>query len=251
MKFNVKNPLYVVAFVAVVSAAFTAAIAVLQVATAERVERNERLRKVKALVQVFELGDVDRLAAAEIERLRESRIADVEITDPQTGEALTIYRAYESESARREGGTGGVTGVAVPIEGTGFWDRISGLLALTPDYSEITGVVFLEQSETPGLGARITESGFLQRFEPDAREQDGRPPLKATPPEDGKYIYVGGGEPSGEGDPRYGRSVDAITGATQTSIRVGALINDSLRRFRRAARDAGLIEGDASEGEDS
>ncbi len=64
-----------------------------------------------------------------------------------------------------------------------------------------------------------------------------------TPPPSGRaFVYVGQTRPAGPDDPRYGRSVDAITGATQTSRAVERFVNESIGRFRRAAAAAGMIE---------
>ena len=89
-------------------------------------------------------------------------------------------------------------------------------------------MVFIEQAETPGLGGRITEDAFEQQFKG----------LNAAPPEQGRqYIYVARERPENRNDPRFGRSVDAITGATQTSMAVERLLNADLEQFRRAMDD--------------
>jgi Na+-transporting NADH:ubiquinone oxidoreductase subunit C len=235
---NRKGPVYVVGYAAAISAVFTAAIASLQVATAGKVQLNERLRKEKQLVKLFGLADVQEMTDGEIARLVDRRIDDSPtLTDPQTGRTLELYRAYAAD--REPDGAwpaDKLLGVGVPIDGPGFWSHIAGLIALTPDYTRVKGVVFLVQSETPGLGARITEPSFLNQFVPARRREAGQPELRSSPPEDpdDKFIYVGGPEPSGSADPRYARRVDAVTGATQTSNRVEDLINASLERFRRA-----------------
>lgn len=46
----------------------------------------------------------------------------------------------------------------VPVYGNGLWDKIWGYIAIEDDFSTIKGVVFDHLAETPGLGARITES---------------------------------------------------------------------------------------------
>jgi Na+-transporting NADH:ubiquinone oxidoreductase subunit C len=229
VKFDPKHPAYVIGFAALVSAAFTAAIMTFHQVTAAQVRRNEELYEQKALVELFGLGDVERMTSAEIDRLVTQRIErGPAVTDPMTGRSIELIRAYDKDKAEKDAK---LIGYAVPISGVGFWARIDGLIALKPDLGEVLGVVFLSHSETPGLGGRITEKQWRDRFRG----------LIVSPPSPGvKYIYVGGGAPPGSQDPRYRRYVDAITGATGTSTAVAKFIDENLRQFRRAAEAAGL-----------
>jgi Na+-transporting NADH:ubiquinone oxidoreductase subunit C len=68
---------------------------------------------------------------------------------------------------------------------------------------KLTGVDFLKQAETPGLGARIGESWFREQFRGKR----------------GPFSTVGEGEPAAE------NQFDAITGATLTSNFVKDLLN--------------------------
>ena len=151
------------------------------------------------------------------------------LTDPQTGRQMRLLIAYASDD-RRE-----VVAYGFDVSGIGFWARISGVLAVTPDLAKIKGIYFLKHSETPGLGGRITEDEFRRQF----RGRDITPPRKGK-----KYIYVGGEAPAGPGDEKYGRRVDAITGATGTSNAVDAFLNESIARFRRAM----IVSGRLSDG---
>ncbi|WP_019229531.1 FMN-binding protein [Sedimentibacter sp. B4] len=101
---------------------------------------------------------------------------------------------------------------AVPVEGPGLWGTISGYVGLNEDYSKITGIDFVKQSETPGLGGRISEESYKEQF----REID------ISDSQDGKFIVS---------SPQSGSNVDAIAGATQTSSAVEKLINEDLNDF--------------------
>lgn len=101
---------------------------------------------------------------------------------------------------------------AVPVEGPGLWGTISGYIGLNADYSKITGIDFIVQSETPGLGGRISEESYKEQF----REID------ISDVQDGKFIVS---------SPQSGSNVDAIAGATQTSTAVEKLINEDLNDF--------------------
>lgn len=53
----------------------------------------------------------------------------------------------------------------LPVYGVGLWDNIWGFVAMDTDGITIKGVSFAHAGETPGLGARITESGVQARYE--------------------------------------------------------------------------------------
>jgi Na+-transporting NADH:ubiquinone oxidoreductase subunit C len=239
---NLKSPVYIIGFAGVVSAVFTAAVMALHVATAGQVSRNEQAFRQRAIVELFAEGlgvaDPAALPAAEAASLVSAHARWRTLTDPETGASVEVVTVYRDAlpavgDAPQDGAT--ALGHAVSYSGVGFWAPIEGLLGLSPDFKTITGLVVLKQSETPGLGGRITEPEFRRKFKD----------LKATLPEEGrKAVYIGGGKPSGPQDPRSGRNVDAITGATQTSLALERLLNASLARFHRAAAAAGLLAKD-------
>ena len=59
---------------------------------------------------------------------------------------------------------GEITGIALPAEGSGYQGKIKLMIGLTPELTQILGVLVLEQLETPGLGGRISESTFQDQF---------------------------------------------------------------------------------------
>ena len=219
---NVRDPRYVILFTAGLTCAFTAAVMTVQVATADKISRNEALRYQRALVEVFGLGDVEQMSDEQIAEVVGRQIqSDQTVRDPRTGREFTVVRAYRS-SGRDEVE---VLGLEFEISGTGFWAPIEGLMALKADLSEVMGVVFLDQKETPGLGGRIMEQTFRDQFKG----------LKARGPVGGeKLIYISKDRPTSPADPRYGRTVEAITGATQTSMAVEKFVNANLQQFLRA-----------------
>lgn len=236
MNADFKSPLYVVLFTALVSTLFTAAIMILQVATAGQVLRNQELREERAIVEVFGLGAAETMTGEEIEDVVRRRIdRSIPLQDPQTGWTFPLIRAYGTDGVPGEKRSDAdLIGVAIPVSGMGFWATITGLMALKPDFSEVLGVVFLDQRETPGLGGRIMEKEWRDQF---------KKLEVSSPAPGGKFLYIGGGQPSGQNDPRFGRSVDAITGATQTCLAVERLINESLRRFHRTVKTRNPEDG--------
>ena len=110
-------------------------------------------------------------------------------------------------------------GYAFPIGGPGFWGPVYGMVAVDPKAIKILGVAFYKHSETPGLGARITENWFTKQFQ-------GLPlhPIEG----DKKIFYL---KPAGTGGAR--EELDAVTGATGTSRAVEAFVNRELDHFLR------------------
>ena len=231
MKLDVKHPVYVLVYAAVVSALFTGAIMALHAATHGLVERNERLFEQRALVELFDLGDPKQLSDEQIARLVEENVRrDRSVVDPESGVRFELIEAYRT----RSGGTATLTALAFPVWGAGFWARIDGLLAVTPDLEKVIGIVFLSHSETPGLGGRITEKPWRDTFQG----------LRMAPPSPGEKTIAIDAAPPSPGDPREGRHVDAITGATGTSRAVEAFLNERIAQFRRAlAADRAGKEG--------
>jgi Na+-transporting NADH:ubiquinone oxidoreductase subunit C len=236
VKLDVNKPPYVVCYTLVVSSVFTAAITSLQVATRGRVERNQALLEERAIVSVFGLGDVATMSQSAIaETVRRRVDRSLTVRDPESGREFRLLLCYRGE-APREARLGGpdLAAVAFGFAGVGFWAPVRGWMALTPDLRKVVGFVITEQSETPGLGGRIAEAWWQAQFKG----------LDVSPPAEGrKFLYVGGGAPTSPKDPRSGRYVDAITGATQTSLAVGKFLDENLRQFQTAmasARRSGL-----------
>ena len=115
---------------------------------------------------------------------------------------------------------GQLTAYALPISGQGFWAPIKGVIGIASDKKTITGVVFYEQKETPGLGAQITTSRFRDQFQGKVMST-GPKPLSFKRPSD-----------------ILGKSdVHAVTGATQTSVRLEKIINNGLKTWRLKMAD--------------
>ena len=256
MRFAVDKPLYVLVFSAVVSTTFTAAVMALHVATQDAVRRKEELFQQRALVELFALGSGPEgkpVSAERIAELHRTHIRRVEmrLADPQTGAVFNRRgeegrsdgpKSFVAISAAQAGGQTNALGYAFPVWGPGFWARVDGYVALSPDLTRMLGITFLRHSETPGLGGRITEPAWCENF----RGLTTWPPSAA-----GSHVYIGGEKPAGPTEPGYGRWVDAITGATGTSAAVERLLNERLPEMRRAALHAGLDQppaaGEASE----
>lgn len=92
----------------------------------------------------------------EAHRLRELKAAITEV--------LPHYDSYEEITegtvtlyVGRKKDRNTPVGVAFRVAGSGFQGKISIMVGVLPDFSEITGIKVLEQIETPGLGTKIVE----------------------------------------------------------------------------------------------
>jgi len=124
-------------------------------------------------------------------------------------ETLTVYKSLDENKNN--------VGFAVYTSGTGFQDIITLMYGVNPSLSEIKDLTILDQKETPGLGANITdEKSFLRFWEGRNCEKQLslRKPAVNSPEEL---------EPS---------EVNAITGATISSEKVLEIVNLSLDRLK-------------------
>lgn len=133
---------------------------------------------------------------------------------------LTVYKA--------KGEQDNLIGYAIYARGTGFQDVITLMFGTDPNLDKINSLTILEQKETPGLGAKITDGqAFLQFWE--NREINQGLTLR-KPAVDTKEELA----PS---------EVNTITGATISSQKVLDIINLSLEQVR-SLKNQGKLEGE-------
>ncbi len=105
----------------------------------------------------------------------------------------------------------------VPCYGVGLWGPIWGYIAFEEDLTTIAGVVFDHKSETPGLGAKITEQEFQAKFV-------GRKAFD----EAGQFVLrvVKAGRAKSDNE------IDGISGATLTTNGVDEMLREWLPLYR-------------------
>ena len=112
----------------------------------------------------------------------------------------------------------GTSGIAIRLDGKGLWGPIWGYAVLSEDGTTLKGVTFDHKSETPGLGAKITDEVFQNSFKG-----------KKLYDKNGNFVSVrvlkAGRDPEVAAENR----VDAISGATITSRGVDEMMNAQLR----------------------
>lgn len=94
--------------------------------------------------------------------------------------------------------------------GRGLWGPIKVVISMNPDGKTIEKLRVVSQEETPGLGGRISEEGFLKKFE--KKELPLQLVLRKEP--EGKH------------------EIDAISGATMTSQAFLKMINEFVKDLK-------------------
>jgi len=123
-----------------------------------------------------------------------------------------VYAGYDD--ARR------LVGVAVEAAGMGYQDVIRVIYGYSADEEAIIGLRVLESKETPGLGDRIeSDPDFLRNFER----------LDVSLGSSGSIAHPI--EPAKHGTKQHPWQVDAITGATISSVAISNLLRDSTERW--------------------
>lgn len=132
------------------------------------------------------------------------KIAPKEIDDNH----LPLYQCYVN----------GQTKYVIPLYGKGLWGPVWGYIALDDDKNTVFGAYFSHQSETAGLGARITEESFQKEFVDKKLFADG-----------GSTVMLGLVKKK---DPSKGQfQCDAISGATLTCNGVTDMIHDCVAKY--------------------
>ncbi len=101
--------------------------------------------------------------------------------------------------------------IAFEISGAGLWGPIEGVMGLNNDRKTIKRIVIVRQEETPGLGGRIGEDEFLNRF----LDKAVVPSLEIVAP----------------GKAQNNNQVDGITGATMSVKAFEILLNTEVQRY--------------------
>jgi Na+-translocating ferredoxin:NAD+ oxidoreductase subunit G len=110
--------------------------------------------------------------------------------------------------------------VALQAVGSGFQGKILMMAGLDLDFSQITGLKILEQVETPGLGTKIVTDP--SRKENPTWFTDQFKSLIIQP----EITYVKNAKPSKDSE------IEAITGATISSVAIVNILNDTFQKAR-------------------
>jgi Na+-transporting NADH:ubiquinone oxidoreductase subunit C len=185
---------------------FTSLVSAVKVFNEARIETNQQVKLQKIILRVLDMPLEEDTGDRALVQVFDERVKAIGVQD------RTVYVGYGEDGHT-------VTGYAFPIGGPGFWGPIYGMVGVGPEAMEILGIAFYKHSETPGLGARISEPWFTKQFVG----------LPLHPVEGDKKIFYLKPEGTGKGP----NELDAVTGATGTSRAVEAFVNRELDRFLR------------------
>ena len=185
-----KGRIYTIVFMLIISAVFALLLAGANAYYLPKIKENELLDERIAILYVFDIdqsGSAEEILARFDDNVNQTTLSGVELYEYKSADGNTI--AY-----------------AVPFTGSGLWGSISGYMGVTAELNQITGLVFTNQSETPGLGGRIDELTYREQFKGIQIAADTT------------LIYGQNGD----------NQIDAITGATFTSNSVLRILNQLL-----------------------
>lgn len=191
-----KSLLYPAIFMLVLSLVLTAILAAINAYTTPIVEFNSEIEQKTKILSVFDIdpGSTD---PDVIDKVFNENVVE----DQYDGKPLYLYQK-----------NGETLAYGVPFDGPGLWGGIEGYVGLNADLKTVTGIEFIKQEETPGLGGRIEEPPYKNQFRN----------LDISAPTGDRYVI---------NRPQEGGNIDAISGATQTSTFVQNMINEDVKAF--------------------
>ena len=181
--------LYITALVVVIAVVLT----LVSTGLKPRRDRNKQAETYQQILQAAG-HDIDRSKAV---------AAFANLAEPLTDDGQQ-YRVICADGSR---------GTAIRLDGKGLWGPIWGYAVVSEDGQTLKGVSFDHKSETPGLGAKITEKAFLKAFEG-----------KKLYDKDGNFVSVRVLKSGTASEIAAENRVDAISGATLTSKGVDKML---------------------------
>jgi Na(+)-translocating NADH:ubiquinone oxidoreductase C subunit len=232
-----------VVFMVVISVVFVGALATINELTRAQVENNLKIQEAKEILYAFDIFPANFEPASlsskattltipwpkeEVLEIFNARLKKVEIpitdklrqlTQGTFLDGQTNITIFEHITAQNE-----TIAYGLMLSGKGLWGTIQGFGVVTADLEKMQGIAFLKQSETPGLGARIIEEEYKRYFRNldlgkfAAANVAGTPIIMVKKKLQTNIIAST-------------NSVQAITGATQTSQGVLDMVNSNLRVY--------------------
>ena len=198
---KLKRSLFTIFFMFAVTLVFIAVLSLIYVLTQDTIRLNESLVVKRAVLYVAGL-EVPQ-AGTEADALYQKRVKEV-----KDNQGKVLYYEILAPGGKE------LQSYVVPVLGAGLWGEIQSVVGVEKDLKTLTGIEFIKQNETPGLGGRITESWFKEQF------RGKRWPLSVVP----------------EGDPAGDQQFQAITGATNTTNGVRDILNTRLAQAEQAIK---------------
>jgi Na+-transporting NADH:ubiquinone oxidoreductase subunit C len=185
-------------------------------------------KKKQILGAVMSAEEVGKMSPEQVNEFYGKRISATVVDlagNPVAGvqaEMVEVAKDYKKPAGERhypvftfhaEGNPDQVESYIFPLYGAGLWDAIWGYLALNTDMNTIGGITLAHAAETPGLGARITETGVQARYVG-----------KKIFDESGELITVAMQKGEGKDYANDAHKVDGMSGATITGVGVNNML---------------------------
>jgi Na+-transporting NADH:ubiquinone oxidoreductase subunit C len=186
-KSKMKQGIYTVIFMVVITAICVAGVSWLHHKSLKKITMNNDMFAREAVLEAAGLLPKNRVNAEDISDIFQKNVIEKKLDD----KVLYILKNGN---------------YVIPVIGIGLWGKIYGVVGLENNLKILTGVSFIKNEETPGLGARITEKWFCRQF-------NGK---------EGPMTFIA------EGTKGNDREFDGITGATITTRAVQEMVNRTL-----------------------
>jgi electron transport complex protein RnfG len=165
------------------------------------------------------LSQVSNWAAPQIEKHMQEAIRQAISTVHPDGarsekvatDSLELYKVFDPDDR--------LMGYAMNITGNGFSDKITLMVGVSEDLESISGIEILKQTDTPGLGAKIVEPEFKDKF----KNLRTMPQVGVTKKENPAP-----------------NEIQAITAATITSKAVVSIVNTHMDILKKMKAGMGL-----------
>ena len=217
MNTNKNSYTFIYASIVVIIVAFL--LAFVSSALHDRQQKNIDLDKQKHILASLNIFEKDAAAAYDKYITAEQLLnADGSVACTDEGCAFACSTAEIAEKLPVYiASVDGDTKYIFPLKGQGLWGPIYGYLSLNSDKQTVCGVDFTHDSETPGLGAEITNRAKFQvPFQGKKLVRDGAIALSVVKNGNVK-------------DADY--EIDGLSGATFTSTGVSNMLNDVLSLY--------------------
>jgi Na+-transporting NADH:ubiquinone oxidoreductase subunit C len=196
-----------IAFVLVLGAVLTTALVSVNAFTLPYIMANQKKKLQESVLKAAEIE----FTKADMEQAFSEQIKPVAYPD-------ALQPAGVTEETRRHFYLTHAGEIIFEYRGSGLQDEIYGVIAFEPDLETIKGITIVRQRETPGLGGRIKEKQFLDRF----KNKKVVPVFRIKPP----------GKASGDSE------IDGMTGATLTCNALETLLNKEVKKYIPAIKES-------------
>ncbi|MEW6088319.1 MAG: FMN-binding protein [bacterium] len=191
-----KEKIKMVIFVVILGTVCTFSLVAINGYTAPIVEKNKEIKIKKSLLEAYGIS----YEKGNKENIEKIFMENVTVSG---NEGKKIYINKDKETA-------------FEFAGSGLWGPITGVISFMPDLETIKNIVIIHQEETPGLGGRIGEKAYLDKF----KDKKFLPDIKIVPP----------------GKAQKENEIDGITGATMTVKAFEKLVNKQVEMYRNSLK---------------